>query len=182
MDLRRYKTTSNTTLFNAEKKGRKLLEMGDLMEHLSLVVDFELFRAQLGDVLPPKERKSDAGAKRYDVVTMFKLMVLQCYYNLSEEQAEFQIVDRNSFRRFFGLVEGDLVPNTYTIWLFRECLVKSGKTGGLFQQFVDCLYSKELIFNEVRMVNTSFVNVQKQRNTPNKNKRINAGKGDDWAD
>ena len=41
------------------------------------------------DALLPKERKSNAGAKRYDVVMMFKLMVLQRYYNLSDEQAEY---------------------------------------------------------------------------------------------
>ena len=81
---------------------RKLKEMGDPLERLSQVIDFEMFRPELEDALLPKERKSNAGAKRYDVVMMFKLMVLQLYYNLSDEQAEFQIVDRMSFRRETG--------------------------------------------------------------------------------
>lgn len=176
--MRKYKTTGNTTLFDAEEKERKLTEMGDPLERLSRAVDFEMFRSELEDALLPKERKSNAGAKRYDVVMMFKLMVLQRYYNLSDEQAEFQIVDRTSFRRFLGLAEGDRIPDARTIWLFRERLVKSGKVGDLFQKFVDYLNGKGLIFNEGRVVDASFVSVPKQRNTPDENKRIKAGEGD----
>jgi hypothetical protein len=172
--MRKYKTTGNTTLFDKDEKERKLTEMGDPLERLSKAVDFGMFRSELEDALLPKERKSNAGAKRYDVVMMFKLMVLQRYYNLSDEQAEFQIVDRTSFRRFLGLAEGDRIPDARTIWLFRERLVKSGKVGDLFQKFVDYLNGKGLIFNEGRMVDASFVSVPKQRNTPDENKCIKA--------
>ena len=104
--MRKYKTTGNTTLFDQDDRERKLTEMGDPLERLGSVVDFEMFRTELEDALLPKERKSNAGAKRYDVVMMFKLMVLQRYYNLSDEQAEFQTVDRTTFRRFLGLADG----------------------------------------------------------------------------
>ena len=109
---------------------------------------------------------------------MFKLMVVQRYYNLSDEQAEFQIVDRTSFRRFLGLSDGDRVPDARTIWLFRERLAKGGKVGDLFQKFVDYLNGKGLIFNEGRMIDASFVSVPKQHNTPDENKRIKAGEGE----
>ncbi len=176
--MRRYKTTGNTTLFDKEEKKRKFSEMGDPPERLSQVIDFEMFRPELEDALVPKERKSNAGAKRYDVVMMFKLMVLQRYYNLSDEQTEYQIVERTSFRRFLGLVDGDRVPEARTIWLFRERLVRSGKVGDLFQRFVDYLNGKGLIFNEGRVVDASFVSVPRQRNTPDENKRIKAGEGE----
>jgi hypothetical protein len=133
--MRKYKTTGNTTLFDKEDKERKLSEMGDPLERLSQVIDFEMFRSELEEALLPKESKSNAGAKRYDVVMMFKLMVLQRYYNLSNEQTEYQIVDRTSFRRFLGLAEGDRVPDARTIWLFRERLAKSGEVGILFQKY-----------------------------------------------
>ena len=176
--MRKYKTTGNTTLFDKEDTEHKLTEMGDPLERLSKTVDFEMFRTELEDALLPKGRKSNAGAKRYDVVMMFKLIVLQRYYNLSDEQAEFQIVDRTSFRRFLGLSDGDRVPDARTIWLFRERLAKSGKVGDLFQRFVDYLNGKGLIFNEGRMIDASFVSVPKQRNTPDENKRIKAGEGE----
>lgn len=60
--MRKYKTTGNTTLFDAEEKERKLTEMGDSLERLSKTVDFEMFRTELEDALLPKERKSNAGA------------------------------------------------------------------------------------------------------------------------
>ena len=165
-------------MFDQDDRERKLTEMGDPLERLGSVVDFEMFRTELEDALLPKERKSNAGAKRYDVVMMFKLMVLQRYYNLSDEQAEFQTVDRTTFRRFLGLADGDRVPDARTIWLFCERMVKSGKVGDLFQKFVDYLNGKGLIFNEGRVVDASFVSVPKQRNTPDENKRIKAGEGD----
>jgi len=51
---------------------------------------------------------------------MFKIMVLQTLYSLSDEAAEFQIKDRLSFQRFLGLGLDGAVPDATTIWLFRE--------------------------------------------------------------
>ena len=70
---------------------------------------------------------------------MFKIMVIQHCYNLSDDQTEYQIEDRQSFRRFLGLSSGDKVPDAKTIWLFREKLVKSGASKVFFQKFVDFL-------------------------------------------
>ena len=58
-----------------------------------------------------RERLTNAGAKPYDYVLMFKILVLQRMYNLSDEQTEYQIVDRTSFRNFLGLASGDRVPD-----------------------------------------------------------------------
>ena len=44
------------------------------------------------------------------------------------------------------------------------------------QKFVDYLNGKGLIFNEGRMIDASFVSVPRQRNTPDENKRIKAGR------
>ena len=73
-----------------------------------------------------KARKSNAGRKEYDRVLMFKILVLQQLYNLSDDQTEFQIRDRYSFGRFLGLSPEDVVPDAKTIWRFREGL-KSGR-------------------------------------------------------
>jgi IS5 family transposase len=42
---------------------------------------------------------------------MFKILILQTYYNLSDEQTEFQINDRTSFRQFLGLEIGNKIPD-----------------------------------------------------------------------
>jgi transposase, IS5 family len=53
---------------------------------------------------------------------MFKVLVLQALYNLSDDQTEYQIKDRLSFRRFLNLGMNEPVPDAKTIWLFREHL------------------------------------------------------------
>jgi len=54
---------------------------------------------------------------------MCKIILLKHCYNLSDEQAEYQINDRLSFREFLGLIMGDRVPGSRTIWLFQENLM-----------------------------------------------------------
>ena len=85
--------------------------------------------------LQKKERKSNAGRKPFDPIRMFKIRVLQRLYNLSDEQAEYQIKDRLSFMRFQGLDLDDRVPDATTIWLFRKTLIEHGLTEPLFEQF-----------------------------------------------
>ncbi len=48
------------------------------------------------------------------------LVVFQQFYNLSDDQSEFQIRDRYSFCRFLGLSLEGRVPDTKTIRMFRE--------------------------------------------------------------
>ena len=75
------------------------------------------------------------GRPPYDPVFMFKVMVLQALYGLSDDQAEFQIQDRLSFMRFLGLGLGDRVPDAKTIWLFREHLTQAKAMEKLFARF-----------------------------------------------
>lgn len=66
------------------------------------------------------------GQPPYDAVLMFKVLVLPVLYGLSDDQTEFQRLDRRSFGRFLGLDDGDKVPDAKTIWLFRETLSRAG--------------------------------------------------------
>jgi len=54
------------------------------------------------------------------VLVIFKALVLQALYNLSDDQAEYQLRDRLSFMRFLGLGLEDAVPDAKTLWLYRE--------------------------------------------------------------
>ena len=84
-------------------------------------------------------------------------MVIKHYYNLSDHQVQYQITDRQGFKDFLGLASGDKVPDEKTIWAFSEKMAKSGLSEKLFQQFVDELNSKGLIFNEGQIIDASFV-------------------------
>ena len=76
--------------------------------------------------------RQKGGRPPYDPVLMFKILVLQTLYTLSDDAAEFQIKDRLSFMRFLGLGLHDRVPDAKTIWLFREQLTRAGAIRKLF--------------------------------------------------
>lgn len=181
--MSKYKATGKTTLFDAENQAKKLSEMGDPLEKLNSVIDFEQFREELEEVMKNRDTKSNAGASQYDVVMMFKIMVLKQYYNMSYAQTEYQIVDRNSFKRFLGLASGDSVPDANTIRNFFERMSKFGLAESMFHSFVDKLASLGFIFNEGQLVDASFVLAPKQRNTHEENKKIKDGEGRElWND
>ncbi len=101
------------------------------MERLSKGVDFETFREfLLGNV--PSKIKGKGGRPAYDYVLMFKILILQQFYNPSDEQIEYQINDRISFMRFLNLTIADDVPDSRTVWKFRETLVDKDLIEPLF--------------------------------------------------
>ena len=126
-----------------------------------------------------RERLTNAGAKPYDYVLMFKILVLQRMYNLSDEQTEYQIVDRTSFRNFLGLASGDRVPDARTIWTFKEQLTEKNLYDKLFADFDKFLREKNLIMNQGVIIDGSFVEVPRQRNTCEENKAIKEERGNE---
>ncbi|MGD0918320.1 MAG: IS5 family transposase [Thermodesulfobacteriota bacterium] len=144
---------------------------GDPLIKLEKVVDWKLFRSVLEPVRE-KERKSSAGRKPFDVLLMFKVLILQSLYNLSDEQTEFQIRDRLSFMRFLHLSLGDAVPDAKTIWLFREQLTEGGLIEKAFQQFDSFLCEQGFSARKGQIVDASIVPVPRQRNTREENRRI----------
>ena len=178
-----YKTQGKKSLFDEQFTVERLSEIGNPLEAISKVLDFEMFRSTLEDKLLNTNKKSNAGAKPFDVVMMFKIIILQRYYGLGDKQVEYQILDRTSFKNFLGLASGDKVPDEKTVWLFRENLTKTGVIEVLFNQFNTYLGLKGLIFNEGRLVDASFTVAPRQRNTREENQKIKDGEGEDlWND
>ena len=106
---------------------------------------------------------------------MFKVMILQRYYNLSDEQVKYQINDRMSFMRFLDLTIADYIPDSRTVWVFRERLTDLGLVEALFDLFLKALESLNLIVNEGKIIDASFIEVSRQRNSRDENKQIKSG-------
>ncbi|MDR2171446.1 MAG: transposase [Planctomycetaceae bacterium] len=100
------------------------------------MIDWNIFYSLLITVRS-YDRKSNAGRPPFDVLLMFKIFILKNIYNLSDEQVEFQIRDRITFRNFLGLDFSDRIPDSKTIWLFGEQLTRLGLMNNLFQ-FLNC--------------------------------------------
>lgn len=178
-----YKSFGKKSLFDEENILKRLSKAGNPLEAISKVIDFEMFRGALEEKLLNKEKKNKAGAKPYDVLLMFKIIILQRYYGLGDSQVEYQILDRTSFKKFLGLETGDKVPDEKTIWAFRENLTNTGLAKELFYQFVGYLESHDLILNEGQLIDASFTLAPRQRNTREENEKIKRGEGNDlWND
>ena len=98
---------------------------------LSEVIDWEIFREELESIMGYEKRDwSKGGRPPYDPVLMFKVLVLQKYHGLSDEQSETQIRDRLSFMGFLGLHLGDTIPDARTIWDFIQAGVGTRRQRG----------------------------------------------------
>jgi len=116
-------------------------------------------------------------------VLMFKILLLQQWYSIADDMTEYLINDRLSFQRFLGLSLGDKVPDAKTIWLFRENLKKSEAHRELFELFTGLMEKQGVITRAGTIIDASFVDVPRQRNSREENKKLKEGEGDDlWAD
>ena len=165
-------------LFDVDERLTKLTVLGDPLVELNAMIDWETFR---GDIEKAREdsretaRKSAAGAKPIDAVLMFKIVVLQQLNNWSDDRIEYQIRDRLSFMRFLGLKLEHRVPDAKTVWLFRETLKQQGVGEGLFKRFDEQLAARGLIAKGGQMIDATFVEVPKSRNSREDNAKLKAG-------
>ena len=161
-------------LFDLEFHEKKIKEYQPPLAKLDKVIDWEMFRRPIEEALYV-EPKGAGGRPPFDKIMMFKILILQKYYNLSDEQTEFQIIDRTSFKQFLGLKIGDTIPDEKTIWHFKEQLANKNLSQSLFEMFTLALMTKGIIAKEGSMVDASFVDVPRQRNTKEENADIKKG-------
>lgn len=67
-------------------------------------------------------RDGTMGAPGYPALMMFKALLLQRWYALSDPALEEALKDRLSFRRFVGLPLTEAIPDHSSLWRFREAM------------------------------------------------------------
>ena len=149
--------------------------MGDPLEKLNRYIQREDFRGILTKALK-KEAAGPGGRPSYDYVMMFKILIVQKLYAISDDQAEYQIKDRLSFQRFSGISLYDVVPDAKTIWHFREELKEAEIPESIFCQFIGNLERQGIITRSGSIIDAAFVEVPRQRNTKEENQEIKARK------
>ena len=101
----------------------RLSEIGDPLERINKVINWELFRAPLENAFY-NEPNGFGGRPPIDRVIMFKIVMLQQWYNIADDTTEYVINDRLSFQRFLGFTLNEKVPDAKTIWAFKGNLYK----------------------------------------------------------
>ena len=140
------------------------------------LIDWRMFEPIVHKAVLTKP-KGPGGRPRFEPLLMFKVLVLQRLHSLADDDASFQITDRFSFRAFLGLAPMDPVPNGQTIRDFREDLIAADSFDTLFDTFLTHLQTKHGLGLATRgvIIDATFAEVPKQRNTREENATIKAG-------
>lgn len=160
-------------LFDDHFLMEKLTKLGDPLQKLNNYIDWNIFKAPLDKAFADETKdRSKGGRPPFDKLVLFKALLVQSLYNLSDDQLEYQITDRASFKRFLGLKKSDKVPDSKTFWHFREQLIEKDVIMDMFTTFNETLDAAGVFANEGKMVDASFVEAPRQRNTREENKHI----------
>lgn len=161
--------------FDVDERLKRVSDLGDPLEAMSAVIDFEAFRPLLNDALKRSDG-SKGGRPAFDPVMMFKILILQALNDLSDERAEFLVTDRLSYMRFLGLSLGDKAPDRNTIWTFREALKEAGEIDDLFASFDAAITASGYRATHGQIIDASLVSAPKQRLTDAEKAAIKDGK------
>ena len=142
------KNINDLGLFDDHFLMEKLTKLGDPLQKLDKFINWKIFESPINEAFKNEDGDlSKGGRPPFNRLVLFKAFIIQSLYNLSDDQLEYQIVDRASFRRFLELKKSDKVPDSKTFWLFREQLIEKDVIIGLFKTFkVVILFNCKLSF------------------------------------
>ena len=170
-----------TDLFAHEAHHQKLDELGDPLQEIERHVDFATLAARVDESVPRPDR-TKGGRPPYPTETMVRILVLKRLYNLSDEQMEYQLLDRMSYKCFCGLDDALRVPDRTTIWHFENRVGQAG-VQALFGEMAEQLARKGFIARGGQIIDATLVKAPVQRNSRQENEQVRQGNvPEDWND
>ena len=160
-------------LLEEDQQSRALKEFTNLQSMKDLV-DWTLFTPLLEEVFGPP-RTSGKGRRSWDYLIIFRSLLLGVMNGLSDEQLQYMLLDRTSFKQFVGLNSKDHVPDQKTLWKYRDKLSQSGRIDELVAVFKEQLASHGYSLQTGTLVDSSVVQVPRQRNSREENATLKSG-------
>ena len=102
---------------------QKVAALGDKLSRVDELINWNPFKKIVSGVYD--NTSSKGGRPNIDPIIMIKLLLLQAWYGLSDQELECQASNRIDFMRFLGFPSK--APDYSTVWRFRERLAKTGK-------------------------------------------------------
>ena len=136
-----------------EATGR--LSEGHFLRRIDRQIDWQSFEKLLAPLYHPTQ-----GRPSHPPVMMFKGLLLQQWYNLSDPGLEEAICDRLSFQRFLGLSLTDPVPDETRICRFRNKLAEENLGESLFAMLAEQLQAKGLIVRRGSLIDATLLKAQ----------------------
>jgi len=118
------------TDFALKEEYKRLEYIGDKLSEIDSLIDWKPFRIILESMYSNKT--VSGGKPETDVIVVFKMLVLQQWHGLSDHELEKQCIDRISFRKFLGFPA--YIPDSSTVWLFRERIIENNKEEKIWEQ------------------------------------------------
>lgn len=170
------------SFFDKEKRLKKITKLGDTLEQLNSIVNWDVFVPVLNTAIP-RPTYEKGGRPPFSNLLMLKILIIKRMYNLSHDQTEYQINDRISFMRFLGLGMADRIPDAKTIWLYEDLLSKSEAGQGLFNLFFEEIRKAGYVTREGSIVDASFIEAPKRRNTEEQREKLKKSEvPEEWDD
>jgi IS5 family transposase len=132
--------------------GQRRTQRRDALNEVLALLDWSRFETVLNGI-----HASAKGEPAYPPLMMFKVLLLQRWYGLSDPAMEEALYDRLSFQRFCGLSLEDETPDHTTIWRFREALSRAGLEGVLLAELNRQLAGQGVVLKQGTLIDASLV-------------------------
>lgn len=144
-------------------------KLNQRLDKINRLVDWKPLEARLNRIY-----SSPTGRPSHPVLLLFKSLLLQAWYNLSDYALEEVLDDRLSFRRFVGLSVSGKAPDHSVFSRFRDQLVRYGIHEQLFNELDRQLEDRGLIIKKGTLVDATVIEAAPKK--PKQNEDGTAGK------
>lgn len=121
------------------------------LDDINELIDWAPIRAQLQTAYSDSTR----GRPTRDLIQLFKGLLLQAWYDLSDPGLESALNDRLSFQRFLGISLDERIPDETTFWRFRNRLQDTGVLAEVFAALQAQLDDHNLLLEKGTLIDAS---------------------------
>jgi len=162
-----------TDLFADEQHRRKIDSLGDPLLQIESCIDFAALAVEV-DLVAPRPESAQGGRPPFPTEVMVRIVVLKRLYNLSDEQMEYQLLDRMSYKRFCGLAQASNIPDRTTVWTFENRIGQMGAKA-IFDGVATQLLKKGFLARGGQIVDATLVPAPKQHFTKEDKEQVKQG-------
>lgn len=157
-------------LFADQQHKQTLDKLGDPLTEIEACIDFAALASEV-DRIAPRPLSLQGGRPPFPSETMVRILVLKRLYNLSDEQMEYQLLDRMSYKRFCGLALVTNIPDRTTVWVFENRIGEAGAKA-LFDGVTSQLLKKGFIARGGQIIDATLVPAPRQHFTRDDKEQI----------
>ena len=164
-------------LFSADQRRQKMAQYTKVLDSLDKLVDWDALCKVVNDSTGREAPQPKGGRPPYPTKALVKLIVLQQLYgNLSDEDTEYALLDRDSWQRFIGMSQARDLPDARTIWHFKNQLALTNTSTALFADVQRQLNAAGLHAKGGQMIDATIVPSPKAHLTQDEKQTLAEGK------